>query len=246
MKLEGKVALVTGAGRGIGRAVAIKFAQEGADVVCISRTQKNADSAAQAVREQGRKAISAGIDVADSEAVDNLLSDVMKEWSRVDILVNNAGINRDSLLVRMKDEDWDSVLDTNLKGAFICARAAAKVMMKQRYGRIVNVTSIVGLSGNAGQVNYSASKAGLIGLTKSIARELGSRNITCNAIAPGFIETDMTAELNEEMRKKIVQNTSVGRLGTPEDIAGAVLFLCSDESSFISGQVISVDGGLSF
>lgn len=246
MKLEGKVALVTGAGRGIGRAVAIKFAQEGADVVCISRTQKNADSVAQAVREQGRKAIAAGIDVADSEAVDNLLSDVMKEWSRVDILVNNAGINRDSLLVRMKDEDWDSVLDTNLKGAFICARAAAKVMMKQRYGRIVNVTSIVGLSGNAGQVNYSASKAGLIGLTKSIARELGSRNITCNAIAPGFIETDMTAELNEEMRKKIVQNTSVGRLGTPEDIAGAVLFLCSDESSFISGQVISVDGGLSF
>ncbi len=246
MKLEGKVALVTGAGRGIGRAVAIKLAQEGADVVCISRTQKNADSVAQAVREQGRKAIAAGIDVADSEAVDNLLSDVMKEWSRVDILVNNAGINRDSLLVRMKDEDWDSVLDTNLKGAFICARAAAKVMMKQRYGRIVNVTSIVGLSGNAGQVNYSASKAGLIGLTKSIARELGSRNITCNAIAPGFIETDMTAELNEEMRKKIVQNTSVGRLGTPEDIAGAVLFLCSDESSFISGQVISVDGGLSF
>ncbi|MEI6512945.1 MAG: 3-oxoacyl-[acyl-carrier-protein] reductase [bacterium] len=246
MKLEGKVALVTGAGRGIGRAVAIKLAQEGADVVCISRTQKNADSVAQEVREQGRKAIAAGIDVADSEAVDNLLSDVMKEWSRVDILVNNAGINRDSLLVRMKDEDWDSVLDTNLKGAFICARAAAKVMMKQRYGRIVNVTSIVGLSGNAGQVNYSASKAGLIGLTKSIARELGSRNITCNAIAPGFIETDMTAELNEEMRKKIVQNTSVGRLGTPEDIAGAVLFLCSDESSFISGQVISVDGGLSF
>ena len=246
MKLEGKVALVTGAGRGIGRAVAIKLAQEGADVVCISRTQKNADSVAQEVREQGRKAIAAGIDVADSEAVDNLLSDVMKEWSRVDILVNNAGINRDSLLVRMKDEDWDSVLDTNLKGAFICARAAAKVMMKQRYGRIVNVTSIVGLSGNAGQVNYSASKSGLIGLTKSIARELGSRNITCNAIAPGFIETDMTAELNEEMRKKIVQNTSVGRLGTPEDIAGAVLFLCSDESSFISGQVISVDGGLSF
>ncbi|HEY5913086.1 MAG TPA: 3-oxoacyl-ACP reductase FabG [Verrucomicrobiae bacterium] len=243
-QLENQVAVVTGAGRGIGRGIALKFAGEGADVVCVSRTAENAEKAAQEVRALGRKSWALAVDVADAAAVNAAAGRVLSEAGRIDILVNNAGITRDGLLMRMSDEDWDTVLGTNLKGAFLFTRAFSRAFLKQRAGRIINISSVIGLIGNAGQANYAASKAALIGFTKSVARELGSRGVTVNAIAPGFIETDMTAALNEQLRAELVKKIPLGALGQPEDIAHAALFLASPQARYITGQVLTVDGGM--
>jgi len=242
--LSNQVAVVTGAGRGIGRAIALKFAQAGADVVCISRTAENSDKVAAEVREHGRRAWAHAVDVADSTAVAAASEKILSDTGRVDVLVNNAGITRDGLLMRMSDEDWDVVLNTNLKGAFSFTKAFSRAFLKQRSGCIINVTSISGLIGNAGQCNYAASKAALIGFTKSVARELASRGITCNALAPGFIETDMTGALSPEMRAEILQRIPLKCLGRPEDIAEAALFLASPGARYITGQVLTVDGGI--
>ncbi len=244
ISLEGRVALVTGAGRGIGRAVALTLAQAGAKVAVVSRTEANAHETAHAIEQAGGVALPLPLDIAEPTSAETATETVLKQWERLDILVNNAGITRDTLLLRMKEEDWDAVLQVNLKGAFLFTRAALKPMMKQRWGRIVNITSIVGLTGNAGQANYAASKAGLIAFTKSVALEMGSRNITCNAIAPGFIETDMTESLPEQVRQYALQKIPLGRLGTPEEVAHGVLFLCSELASYITGQVLTIDGGL--
>lgn len=244
ISLEGRVALVTGAGRGIGRAVALTLAQAGAKVAVVSRTEANAHETAHAIEQAGGVALPLPLDIAEPTSAETATETVLKQWERLDILVNNAGITRDTLLLRMKEEDWDAVLQVNLKGAFLFTRAALKPMMKQRWGRIVNITSIVGLTGNAGQANYAASKAGLIAFTKSVALEMGSRNITCNAIAPGFIETDMTESLPEQVRQYALQKIALGRLGTPEEVAHGVLFLCSELASYITGQVLTIDGGL--
>jgi len=242
--LSNQVAVVTGAGRGIGRAIALKFAQAGADIACVSRTAENAENAAKEVRVLGRKAWSYAVDVADSVAVAAASEKILVDAGRVDILVNNAGVTRDGLLMRMSDEDWDLVLNTNLKGAFSFTKAFARTLLKQRSGRIINISSVIGLIGNAGQCNYSASKAALIGFTKSVARELGSRGITANAIAPGFIETDMTAALDEKMKAALVEKISLSRLGQVEDIAEAALFLAGPGGRYITGQVLTVDGGM--
>ncbi|MCX7686537.1 MAG: 3-oxoacyl-[acyl-carrier-protein] reductase [Fimbriimonadales bacterium] len=244
ISLEGRVALVTGAGRGIGRAVALTLAQAGAKVAVVSRTEANAHETAHAIEQAGGVALPMALDIADPVSAETATEAVLKQWERLDILVNNAGITRDTLLLRMKEEDWDAVLQVNLKGAFLFTRAALKPMMKQRWGRIINITSIVGLTGNAGQANYAASKAGLIAFTKSVALEMGSRNITCNAIAPGFIETDMTESLPEQVRQYALQKIPLGRLGAPEEVAHGVLFLCSELASYITGQVLIIDGGL--
>ena len=243
-QLESQIAVVTGAGRGIGRAIALKFAAEGADVVCVSRTAENAGKAAAEVRALGRRAWSHAVDVADSAAVKAATELILTECGKVDILVNNAGVTRDGLLMRMSDADWDAVLDTNLKGAFLVTKAFSRAMLKQRSGRIINISSVIGLIGNAGQCNYAASKAGLIGFTQSCARELASRGITANAIAPGFIETDMTAELKEDMRAALLKQIPLGRLGSADDIAGAALFLAGLAAGYITGQVLTVDGGM--
>jgi 3-oxoacyl-[acyl-carrier protein] reductase len=243
-QLASQLAVVTGAGRGIGRAVALKFAAEGADIVCVSRTAENAQKVADEVRALGRKAWAHAVDVADSKAVAAAGQQILAETGRVDILVNNAGVTRDALIVRMSDEDWDAVLDTNLKGAFLFIRALARAFLKQRSGRVINVASVIGLIGNAGQCNYGASKAALIGLTKSIARELASRGITVNALAPGFIETDMTAALTQEMRRELVQRIPLNCFGRPEDVAEAALFLAGPGARYITGQVLTVDGGM--
>jgi 3-oxoacyl-[acyl-carrier protein] reductase len=247
LRLEGKIALVTGAGkdsRGIGHGIAVALAREGADVAIASHTLANALRVADAVQEMGRRALAIEIDVSQAESVEAGIAEVIEAFGRIDILVNNAGITRDALLVRMREEDWDAVLDVNLKGAFLCSRAVAKVMMKQRSGCIVNITSIMGLTGNAGQANYASAKAGLIGFTKSLARELGSRNIRVNAVAPGWIDTAMTDSLPESVRESILKQIPLGRLGKAEDVAGAVVFLCSEEASYITGQVLTIDGGL--
>jgi len=247
LRLEGKIALVTGAGkdsRGIGHGIAVALAREGADVAIASHTLANALRVANAVQEMGRRALAIEIDVSQAESVEAGIGEAIEAFGRIDILVNNAGITRDALLVRMREEDWDAVLDVNLKGAFLCSRAVAKVMMKQRSGCIVNITSIMGLTGNAGQANYASAKAGLIGFTKSLARELGSRNIRVNAVAPGWIDTAMTDSLPESVREAILKQIPLGRLGKAEDVAGAVVFLCSDEASYITGQVLTIDGGL--
>jgi len=235
---------VTGAGRGIGRAIALKFAAEGADIACVSRTAENSAKVAGEIRALGRKAWAHAVDVADAKAVTEAGEKILAEAGRVDILVNNAGVTRDGLLMRMSEEDWDTVLDTNLKGAFLFTKVLARAFVKQRSGRIINVTSIVGLIGNAGQCNYASSKAALIGFTKSVARELASRGITVNALAPGFIETDMTAAINEEARKQLTQKIPLSCLGTPEDIAHAALFLASPAARYVTGQVLTVDGGM--
>ena len=243
-QLANQVAVVTGAGRGIGRGIALKFAAEGADVVCVSRTPENSEKVANEVRALGRKAWAVAVDVSDANAVAAAAKQILTDAGRVDILVNNAGVTRDGLLMRMSEADWDTVLDTNLKGAFLVTKAFTRAFLKQSSGRIINVASVIGLIGNAGQINYAASKAGLIGFTKSVARELASRGITCNAIAPGFIETDMTAELNAEMRAELLKKIPLGTLGQTEDIAGAALYLASPAARYITGQVLTVDGGM--
>lgn len=243
-QLANQVAVVTGAGRGIGRGIALKFAAEGADVVCVSRTVENSEKVANEVRALGRKAWAVAVDVSDGVAVTAAAKQILVDAGRVDVLVNNAGVTRDGLLMRMSDADWDTVLDTNLKGAFVFTKAFTRAFLKQSAGRIINVSSVIGLIGNAGQCNYSASKAGLIGFTKAVARELASRGITCNAIAPGFIETDMTAELHDEMRAELLKKIPLGTLGQVEDIAGAALYLASPAARYITGQVLTVDGGM--
>ncbi len=243
-QLADRIAVVTGAGRGIGRAITLKFAAEGADIVCISRSVENAEKVAGEVKSLGRKAWVHAVDVSDSEAVTGVGEKILEEAGRVDILVNNAGITRDGLVMRLSEEDWDMVLDTNLKGAFLFIRAFARAFLKQRSGRIINISSIIGLIGNAGQCNYAASKAALIGLTRSVARELASRGITVNALAPGFIETDMTAALDEGVRKQLLERIPLNCLGRPEDIANAALFLAGPGARYITGQVLTVDGGM--
>ncbi len=243
-QLADKIAVVTGAGRGIGRAIALKFAEEGADVVCVSRTTENAEKVAAEVRAKGRRAWPHAVDVADAQAVAAAADAILAETAHIDILVNNAGVTRDGLLMRMSEGDWDTVVDTNLKGAFLFTRAFSRTFLKQRSGRIINVASVVGLLGNPGQSNYAASKAGLLGFTKSVARELASRGITANALAPGFIETDMTAGLNEQMKEALLKSIPLGALGQAEDVANAALFLASPAARYITGQVLVVDGGM--
>lgn len=244
MSLAGKVAVVTGASRGIGREIALRLAREGADVAVTATTLDSARKTADEIEQLGRRALALAVDVADAAAVEALFASVVEAFGKVDILVNNAGITRDGLLLRMKDADWDAVLDVNLKGAFNCTREAAKLMTKARSGRIVNIGSVVGEMGNAGQVNYCASKAGMIGMTKAVARELAKRGITVNAVTPGFIETDMTAVLSEKVRESLMQQIPLERFGAPEDIANAVHFLVSDMGSYITGHVLSVNGGM--
>ena len=243
--LDGKVALVTGGSRGIGRAIALRLGQEGADVAVCARNVEAAGEVASEIEGLGRKCLVRACDVADAEQAGALIASTIEELGQLDILVNNAGVTRDNLLMRMKEEDWDEVLAINLKGAFNCARAAVRPMLKARGGRIVNITSVVGLQGNAGQANYAASKAGLIGLTKSLARELASRGITANAVAPGLVpETGMTGELAAEVQQQMLSAVPLGRAGTPEDVAHAVAFLASEQAAYITGQVLVVDGGM--
>jgi 3-oxoacyl-[acyl-carrier protein] reductase len=241
--LSGRTAIVTGASRGIGRAVAFTLAGAGAIVVAGARGT-NADETAEAIRQKGGQATSLPIDVTDADSVQAAVDATLKQWGRVDILVSNAGIARDQLLLRMKREDWDAVLATNLTGAFLCAQAVAKPMLRQRSGRIIAIASVVGQMGNAGQANYAASKAGLIGFAKSLARELASRSVTVNVVAPGLIETDMTRALTEQAHADWSTKIPLGRLGTPEDVAAAVCFLASDAAAYITGQVVAVNGGL--
>jgi len=244
MLLTDKVAVITGASRGIGRHIALDLASRGARIVASARNAEALDSLIAEIGAAGGSALAVAADVAVPADADRLITAAMERFGRVDILVNNAGITRDGLLLRMKEEDWDAVLDTNLKGAFLCTRAAAKVMSKQKFGRIINISSVVGEMGNPGQANYCASKAGLLGLTKSVARELARRNVTVNAITPGFIVTDMTDSLPEKAREELVSQIPLGRFGTPEDIAFSVAFLASDQAGYISGQVLGVNGGM--
>ena len=245
MKLTGKIALVTGASRGIGRTCALYLAKLGAKVVVnYARSSAQADQVAAQIREMGGEAIAIRADVSEQEDVEAMMEETIKAYGGPDILVNNAGITRDTLLIRMKEEDWDQVIDTNLKGVFLVTKAASRYMMKKRQGRIINISSVIGIAGNAGQANYAASKAGIIGFSKSVARELASRNILVNMIAPGFIDTDMTEGLNDQAKESILSRVPLKRYGKPEDIAHLVGFLASEESSYITGQVIHVDGGM--
>ena len=244
MRLKDKVAIITGAGRGIGRAIALQLAREGAVVACWDVDLESATQMANEIMGMGGQALSAGVDVTDPEGVSAAVEEVLSQFSRVDILVNNAGITRDNLLVRMSAGEWDQVLDVNLKGVFHCTKALARQMMKQRQGRIVNIASVVGLMGNAGQSNYCAAKAGIIGFTKAVAKELASRSVTVNAIAPGFIETEMTKQLGEENRDAFMQAIPLRRFGTPEDVALLVSFLVSEDAGYLTGQVVNVDGGM--
>ena len=243
-QLANQIAVVTGAGRGIGRAIALKFAQEGANVAIVSRAPENSANVAAEIRARGRQAWCHAGDVADAVAVNAAAERILDECGRVDVLVNNAGVTRDGLLMRMADADWDTVLNTNLKGAFLVTRAFSRAMIKARTGRIINISSVIGLIGNAGQSNYAASKAGLIGFTQSCAREFATRGITVNAVAPGFIETDMTAELNETLRAEILKKIPLGNLGQVEDIAAAARYLAAASGRYVTGQVLCVDGGM--
>ena len=240
-----KVAVVTGSSRGIGRAIALRLAAGGAKVVVNYRGNESAAAeVVDQIQAAGGEALAVQADVSDPAQAEALIASAKKAYGRIDILVNNAGTTRDTLIMRMSEEDWDVVIDTNLKGTFNCIKAVTRPMMRQKYGRIVNVTSVSGLAGNAGQANYAAAKAGLVGLTKTVAKELGSRGITCNAVAPGYVPTDLTASLPEELIQLAIERTPLGRTGTPEDMAAAVAFLASDDASYITGQVLAVDGGL--
>ena len=242
--LEGKTAIVTGAGRGIGREIATRLAKEGAALVCMDLFRETVEETAKIIRDAGGRAAATAGDVTDPEVAKNVVSAAVEEFGKVDVLVNNAGITRDALVMRMSDEDWRMVLEVNLTGAFNFARAVSRQMLRQKSGSIVNIASIVGVRGNAGQVNYSASKAGLIGLTKSLAKELGPRGVRVNAVAPGYIRTQMTEKLPEEVKEKILSVIPMGRMGLPEEVAEAVLFLASDLSRYTTGSVVFVDGGM--
>ncbi|HPU44131.1 MAG TPA: 3-oxoacyl-[acyl-carrier-protein] reductase [Dictyoglomaceae bacterium] len=243
--LDGKVALVTGGSRGIGRATALALSREGAKVLINYKGNEEAAlETLKELKEVGGEGEIYKADVSIEEEVERMFSFLLEKWGKLDILVNNAGITKDNLLLRMKVEDWDRVINTNLKGVFLCTKSAVKIMLKQKSGRIINISSIVGLKGNIGQANYASAKAGIIGFTKSVAREVASRGITVNAIAPGFISTEMTLALSEEMRKKILEEIPLGKFGTCEDVAAAVKFLASDEANYITGVVLNVDGGL--
>ncbi len=242
--LANQIAVVTGAGRGIGRAIALKFAAAGADVVCVSRTAENSEKAVAEVRALGRRAWAFAVDVSDPAAIAAAAEKILAETGRVDVLVNNAGVTKDGLLMRMSEADWDTVLDTNLRGAFLFTKAFTRTFLKQRSGRIINLASVIGLIGNAGQCNYAASKAGLIGFTKSVAKEFGSRGVTCNAIAPGFIATDMTAALDDKLKEALLEQIPLGSLGEPDDIAEAALYLAGPGGRYVTGQVLTVDGGM--
>jgi 3-oxoacyl-[acyl-carrier protein] reductase len=242
--LTDKVALVTGASRGLGKAIALALAAEGATIAAVARSEDALKETVEAIRGAGSAAEPFALDVSDGTAAEALAEKVAAKFGHIDILVNNAGVTRDGLLMRMKSEDWDAVVNTNLKGAFNLTKPVGRMMVKQRSGKIVNISSVIGLMGNAGQANYAASKAGLIGFTKSVAKEFASRGITCNVVCPGFIETDMTRDLGEDLRKKLLDRIPLQRLGQPEDVAGVVAFLCSPAANYITGQILTVDGGM--
>lgn len=245
MRLEGKTAIVTGASRGIGREIALVLAKEGANVVVnYSGSKEKAEEVARQITDMGREAVAYQCNVSNADAVQLMVKDAIARFGRIDILVNNAGITRDNLLMRMKEDEWDDVIDINLKGVFLCTKAVTRQMMKQRSGRIINIASVVGVIGNPGQANYVAAKAGVIGLTKSAARELASRNITVNAIAPGFITTDMTDELPEDMKEAMLKQIPLAKFGEAKHIAKTALFLASDDAEYITGQTIRADGGM--
>jgi 3-oxoacyl-[acyl-carrier protein] reductase len=244
MRLKDRVALVTGGARGIGQAIAMTFAREGADIVVADVNLEIAQKTALEIEALGRKALALEMDVTNYEKVEEGINKILDKMGKVDILVNNAGITKDNLLLRMSQADWDAVINVNLKGTFNCIKAVTRPMIKQRSGRIISIASIIGLMGNPGQANYAASKAGIIALTKTVAKELASRNINANAVAPGFIQTEMTAKLPEDIKKKMLEAIPLAKLGTPQDVANTCLFLASDESSYITGQVITIDGGM--
>ncbi len=244
LELLGKVALVTGAAQGIGKAIALLLAEKGADVVVSDINVEKAQETAREIEEKGRKSMALKVNVADPDEVEKMVEAIIERFSRIDILVNNAGITRDRLLLRMSSEDWDAVLDVNLKGVFNCTKSVIKYMSKQRSGKIVNIASVVGLMGNVGQANYAASKAGVIGFTKTVAREFAQRGININAIAPGYIQTPMTEVLPERVKEELMRLIPMGRLGQPEDVAQAVLFLVSEASNYVTGQVLNVNGGI--
>ncbi|MDD5252713.1 MAG: 3-oxoacyl-[acyl-carrier-protein] reductase [Candidatus Omnitrophota bacterium] len=244
MRLKDKVALITGGARGIGQAIAMTFAREGADIVVADVNLEIAQKTALEIEGLGRKALALEMDVTNFEKVEEGINKILDKMGKVDILVNNAGITKDNLLLRMSQADWDAVINVNLKGTFNCIKAVTRPMIKQRSGRIISIASIIGLMGNPGQANYAASKAGIIALTKTVAKELASRNINANAVAPGFIQTEMTAKLPEDIKKKMLEAIPLAKLGTPQDVANTCLFLASDESSYITGQVITIDGGM--
>jgi len=241
--LKNKIAIITGASRGIGKIIAELFAKSGAHVVCVARSEKAIETLSGSINNSGGSASFLACDISDEKSFNSLINHTIQDYEKLDILINNAGITKDSLIMRMNSKDWDKVLDINLKGTFHGIKSAIRPMMKNRFGRIINITSIVGLTGNAGQANYAASKAGVIGLTKSVAKEIASRGITVNCIAPGWIKTDMTDELNQNIKEEFLNRIPMNRIGTPEDIAYTALFLASDEASYITGQTITVDGG---
>jgi 3-oxoacyl-[acyl-carrier protein] reductase len=245
MRLAGKSVLITGASRGIGREIALEMARQGADVaVNYSGSEAKANETVDEIKALGQDAFAIQCDVSNSESVSNMVKETIDRFGKLDILVNNAGITKDNLLMRMKEQEWDDVININLKGVFLCTKAVTRQMMKQRQGRIINIASIVGVSGNAGQANYVAAKSGVIGLTKTTAKELSSRNITVNAVAPGFITTDMTDKLSEEVKTEMLKQIPLARFGDPKDIANVAIFLASDESSYMTGQTLHVDGGM--